>query len=180
MKLYLSLITAAALSLSACSQESTPAPAVASTASAPVASEIVAASETAPAAEENCSTVVESNDAMQFNTKEIAIKSSCENFTITLKHTGKTPKEAMGHNIVISQASDKEGILKDGLEAKLENNFIKPNDTRVLASTPMIGGGEETEVVVDVKKLNKDGDYDFFCSFPGHGALMIGKVKVVD
>lgn len=179
MKLYLSLITAAALSLSACSQESAPAPSA--PASTPAVSEVAGASDAAaPVADESCATVVESNDAMQFNTKEIAIKSSCENFTITLKHTGKTPKEAMGHNLVITQASDKEGVLKDGLEAKIENDYLKPNDPRVLAASTMIGGGEETQFVVDTKKLSKDGDYDFFCSFPGHGALMVGKVKLVD
>ena len=44
-----------------------------------------------------CSAVVTANDVMQFNTKELKIASGCQTFKITLKHTGKLPRTAMGH-----------------------------------------------------------------------------------
>lgn len=188
MKLYLSLITAAALSLTACSQQeaAAPAPAQEPAASAEVAEQASeAAAEVTEAADavavdSECVAVVESNDAMQFNTREILVKSSCEQFTVTLKHTGSLPKEAMGHNIVITKASDKDDVLKDATTAGVEHDYVKPNDERVIAHTDLIGDGAETQLTLNVADLAKDGDYAFFCSFPGHGALMNGVVKVVD
>ena len=115
MKAYLALISTAAIALSACSQEpaqpaADPAPAAASaTASAPAAeASAPAASEAAPAAavDEACSTVVSSDDAMKFDTADINISKACKTFTITLKHVGKMPKAAMGHNIVITKTEE--------------------------------------------------------------------------
>jgi azurin len=45
----------------------------------------------------------------------------------------------------------------------------------VLASIPVIGGGQEASVKVDISKLQAGGDYTYFCSFPGHFVLMFGK-----
>ena len=196
MKAYLALISAAVIGLSACSQEaSKPAEPAAPTASA--ASEAVPApaesappadapaSEAAPAdnaaapAAGNCATTVESNDNMQFNTKDIQISKACKEFTITLKHTGTQPKSGMGHNIVISKAEDMDGVLKDGAAAGAEADFVKAGDARVIAHTKLIGGGEETSVTVDPAKL-ADGSYKFYCSFPGHSALMKGDVTLVN
>ncbi len=90
----------------------------------------------------SCSTTVEANDAMQFNTSAITVPKTCKQFTVTLKHTGKLPKAAMGHNWVLTTAADQPGVLGDGSAAGLDNNYVKPNDTRVIAHTKVIGGGE--------------------------------------
>ena len=194
MKAYLALISAAVIGLSACSQEaSKPAEPTAPTASA--ASEAAPASaESAPPADApaseaastaaapaagNCATTVESNDNMQFNTKDIQVSKACKEFTITLKHTGTQPKSGMGHNIVISKAEDMDGILKDGAAAGADAAYVKAGDARVVGHTKLIGGGEETSVTVDPAKL-ADGSYKFYCSFPGHGALMNGTVTLVN
>ncbi|WII93960.1 azurin [Kingella negevensis] len=189
MKRYLALMTAATLALSACGDKPAPAPEtspVPAEASAPAASEVAPAAEvsaatssTPAAATSDCSVVVSSNDAMQFNTKEIAVKSSCQQFTITLKHTGKAPAAAMGHNIVISKTADKDGVVSDGSSAS-QTNYVKPNDERVIAATKIIGGGEETSVTLNPAKLAKGEAYDFYCTFPGHSSLMNGKVTLVD
>ena len=176
MKAYLALISAAVIGLSACSQEaSKPAEASAPTASA--ASE--AASTAATPAAGNCATTVESNDNMQFNTKDIQVSKACKEFTITLKHTGTQPKSGMGHNIVISKAEDMDGVLKDGAAAGADADYVKAGDARVVGHTKLIGGGEEASVTVDPAKL-ADGSYKFYCSFPGHGALMNGTVTLVN
>ena len=44
--------------------------------------------------------VVEANDQMQFNKKAFEIKAG-DSIKLTLKHVGKLPKIAMGHNLVI-------------------------------------------------------------------------------
>lgn len=187
MKTYLSLIAAAALALSACGQEApqqpaeqTP-PAAASQESTPpaLASDASAAPATANVAEE-CKAIITGDDAMKFEPKEINIKSSCTDFAVVLKHTGKMPKAAMGHNVVISKAADKDAVLKDGAEAGVDKDYLKPNDERVVAATKMIGGGEEDTVVFAASKLAKGEDYAFYCTFPGHAAMMSGTVKLVD
>lgn len=198
MKAYLALISAAALALAACSQE-TPAPAAeapaaSAEASAPAeaASEAMpeAASEAAPASEAEaapaaetaaagtCEAVVESDDQMKFNTSEIVVGKDCKEFKVTLKHVGQMPAAAMGHNIVISKAEDAQGVLADGAAATASNNFVKEGDERVLAFTKIIGGGEEASLTLDVSKLSADGAYEFFCTFPGHYGLMKGTVKL--
>lgn len=182
MKMYLTLI-AAALTLSACggSEPAKPAETTppANVSASPVASAPQAAS---PVASSNvpaeCQIVVNSDDAMKFDTQEIAIKSSCAEVSLTLNHTGKTPKAAMGHNLVIAAAADKAAVIADGANAKLENDYLQPNDTRVIAATKMLGGGESDTITFKTDKL-KNGDFEFFCTFPGH-VIMTGKVKMVD
>lgn len=123
----------------------------------------------------DCSVVVESNDAMQFDTKEIVVDRSCDEVTVNLKHVGKLPASAMGHNWVLTKKDDMQAVATDGAAAGLDNDYVKPNDDRVIAYTKVIGGGEETEITFDVSDLDKDDDYGFLCSFPGHWAVMQGK-----
>ena len=194
MKAYLALISAAVIGLSACSQEASK-PAEPAAQTAPAASEAAPApAESAPPADApaseaastaaapaagNCAVTVESNDNMQFNTKDIQVSKACKEFTITLKHTGTQPKSGMGHNIVISKAEDMDGILKDGAAAGVDADYVKADDARVIGHTKLIGGGEETSVTVDPAKL-ADDSYKFYCSFPEHGALMNGTVTLVN
>lgn len=175
MKAYLALISAAVIGLAACSQEPAAPAAEATPAAEAPASEAPAAE--APAAG-NCAATVESNDNMQFNTKDIQVSKACKEFTITLKHTGTQPKASMGHNLVIAKAEDMDGVFKDGVGAA-DTDYVKPDDARVVAHTKLIGGGEEASLTLDPAKL-ADGEYKFACTFPGHGALMNGKVTLVD
>lgn len=140
----------------------------------------VLAAVASPALADNCSVVVESNDMMQFNTKEIVVSKACTEFTIELKHVGQLPKAAMGHNIVITKQADMQAAGNDGIAAGLDNDYVKPDDERVLAYTKLIGGGETDTVKFSTEKFEKDGAYEFFCSFPGHSAIMKGVVKVTD
>ena len=194
MKIYLALISAAALALSACSQEATQpaAPAASVATSASAVSEITpaTASEAASAPAETasatttvaagCETTVEGNDEMKYNITELEVKRSCASFTVHLKHVGKLPAAAMGHNIAISKAADAQAVAMDGAGATAANDFIKVGDTRALAHTQMIGGGEETSMTFDPAILVDTEQYEFFCTFPGHYALMKGNIKLVD
>ena len=132
----------------------------------------------APAMAAGCETVVESNDAMQFNVKNIDVPKSCKKFSVTLKHVGKLPKTAMGHNIVVSTAADMQGVITDGMAAGAAAEYVKAGDARALAHSKVIGGGETTKFDIDVTKLKAGTDYAFFCSFPGHSALMKGSLKL--
>ena len=124
-----------------------------------------------------CSVDIEGNDAMKYNVANIDVSRSCKDFTINLKHTGKLPKAAMGHNVVIAATSDIKGVDADGIKAGVAKNYIKPGDARVIAHSPLVGGGESTKVTFPVSKLGA-GPYSFFCSFPGHSTLMKGTITL--
>ena len=116
-----------------------------------------------------CSVNLEGNDMMKFNVANIDVSKSCKDFTINLKHTGKLAKNVMGHNVVVAQTADMKGIDADG---------IKAGDTRVVAHSKVVGGGESTSIKIPVSKLTGAGPYSFFCSFPGHSALMKGTITL--
>ena len=68
-------------------------------------------------------------------------------------------------------------VAIDGAIAGVKKDYLKPGDTRVLAASKMIGGGDKTSVRFPVAKI-KGGGYDFFCSFLGHERKMHGKLIV--
>lgn len=131
-----------------------------------------------PAVFAACSVDVHGNDAMQFDVKSIDVPKSCASFTVNLIHSGKLAKNVMGHNWVLTTAADMQGAANDGMAAGLDKDYVKPDDSRVIAHTKVIGGGEKTSIALDTKKLAAGTEYAFFCSFPGHWALMKGTLKV--
>ena len=122
-----------------------------------------------------CAVAIEGNDQMKFNLPTIKLAADCTQVTVTLKHTGKMAANVMGHNWVLSKEADMAGIAADGMAVAPEH--VKPDDARIVAHTKMLGGGESASVTFDVAKI-KDGGYKFFCSFPGHLALMQGSIQV--
>ncbi len=131
----------------------------------------------APVMAATCETTIEGNDAMQYNLKEIVVDQSCQQFTVHLKHVGKLPVAAMGHNWILTKTADYQPVATAGAPAGLANGYMPQNDPRIIAHTKLIGGGESDSVTFDTSKLTAGGDYTFFCSFPGHWALMKGVLK---
>ena len=126
----------------------------------------------------DCATEIEGNDAMQYNVSSIVVPASCTDFKITLKHTGTMPATAMGHDVVITKSSDMKAVDVDGMAAGAADGYVKPDDSRVIAHTKVIGGGETTSMSFPVSKIKDGGPYEFFCSFPGHAVLMHGTISV--
>lgn len=129
---------------------------------------------------EDCSLSIDSNDAMQFSSDELTVDASCSEVELTLTHSGTLPRNAMGHNWVLASDADAQAVNQDGMQAGLDNEYVKPDDARVIAHTPVIGGGESTTITFSIDQLEADGTYTFFCSFPGHFAIMKGQFRVVD
>ena len=71
-----------------------------------------------------------------------------------------------------------ENFVNYRIVAGLDKEYVKPDDERVIAHTKMLGGGESDTVTFKTEALEVGGDYDFFCSYPGHAAVMKGKVVV--
>lgn len=126
----------------------------------------------------NCTVSLKGDDAMKFDLKEATVSASCATITLELTHSGKLPAAAMGHNVVIAAASDIQGIDADGMGAGAAADYIKAGDERVIAHSKLVGGGESASVSFAVGKLQGAGPYAFFCSFPGHSAMMKGSITV--
>jgi azurin len=83
----------------------------------------------------------------------------------------------MGHDWVLVATPDLNAVANAGISAGIANNYIAPNDKRVLAHTNVIGGGETTSVTFPASVLKAGGSYSYLCTFPGHSALMKGTFK---
>jgi azurin len=126
-----------------------------------------------------CSTKLDADDAMRFTPTHIDVPKSCANFTVTLTHTGRLPKLAMGHNWVLVKPSDLEGVARTAMAAGAQQNYVDSADTRVIAATPVIGAGESTSTTFAVNTLKAGVSYAFFCSFAGHSPVMQGTLSLV-
>lgn len=128
------------------------------------------------ASAKTCSVSIEGDDTMKFNKNQIAVAADCTEVEVTLKHVGKLPAAAMGHNWVLTTTPDFQPVANAATAAGPAAGYLPKADARVLAHTKLIGGGETTTVRFATSKLKKGGDYTFFCSFPGHWTVMKGKL----
>jgi azurin len=126
----------------------------------------------------NCSIDLDSNDAMKFDKASVTVSADCPEITIKLTHSGQLPKTAMGHNVVISPSDVWQAAAQDGMKAGVEADYVTAGDARVIAHTTVIGGGEATSVTCPGSALTAGTAYTFYCSFPGHWALMKGELIV--
>lgn len=127
----------------------------------------------------NCDLSISANDAMQFSSKSLEVDKSCKKVKLTLTHSGKLPINIMGHNWVLSASEDVKELAMAGMQAGVENRYVPANDSRVLAATEVIGGGESTTIEFSIEQLSADKSYKFFCSFPGHFSAMQGDFKLI-
>ena len=119
--------------------------------------------------------VIEGNDQMQFNVKELRATAG-KPITLTLKHVGKIPKEAMGHNLVILQeGTDEAAFAAKAITAKDTDYIPASEKNSIIAHTKLLGGGEEDTIEFTI---DKKGTYNFLCTFPGHVAMMKGVLIV--
>lgn len=117
---------------------------------------------------------IEANDQMRFNMSEIKVKEG-DTVVLTLKHVGKLPKAAMGHNwVLLKKDVAMADFAKTAMTAKA-TDYIPEGTEDVIVHTKMLGGGEETTIEFEAPAK---GEYTFICSFPGHYALMNGKFIV--
>ena len=126
----------------------------------------------------NCTIKLKGDDRMQFDQKEITVSASCKTINIELEHTGQLPAAAMGHNVVVAATADVQAVNAAGAKAGAAAGYLPQGDAKVLGATDMIGGGASTRASFPGSRLKAGGDYSFFCSFPGHAALMKGKLVV--
>ena len=117
---------------------------------------------------------ITSNDGMRFDVRKINV-SSGQKVRVTLTHTGKLDKRIMGHNVVFLTNGVKPSAFAVKAAAARDNDYIPKGTTEVIAHTKMIGGGETTVIEFIAPEA---GTYNYICSFPGHYAMMKGKLIV--
>ncbi|MBC61030.1 MAG: azurin [Zetaproteobacteria bacterium] len=136
------------------------------------------------AASQSCKIIVDSSDQMKYSQngkdlKTLKVPSACKKFYIHLKHVGQLPSAAMGHNIVISKETDVDDLISKSLRAGKKGHYL-PGDPRSLAQSHILLGGsagdvKEDFIEVDMSKFMKNEKYKFYCTFPGHYAMMQGE-----
>lgn len=128
----------------------------------------------------DCELNVETADSFTWPST-LSVPSTCGSVTVNLSHSGKMPKNVMGHNWVLSKTADVGGVASDGIQAYSSSGrttAVKEDDVRVIAATALIGGGESTSVTFSLEGLSSAEAYTFFCTFPGHSGLMRGTFKI--
>lgn len=128
----------------------------------------------------NCHLSIEANDLMQYNARALQIDPDCKDIQLTLKHVGKQPAHVLGHDWVLSRSSDVAALANAGIAAGLEHGYVPQGDARIIASTKVVGGGEETTVTFSAGSLVPGVDYSYFCSYPGHSTFMRGRLMLAD
>lgn len=127
---------------------------------------------------DNCRIVLDSDDAMKFDKTSVTVSAACPEISIELTHSGRLPAAAMGHNVVIAASDVWQAVAQEGVKAGAERHYVPANDDRVIAHTSIIGGGERTSTSFPGDRLRAGQSYMFFCSFPGHWAIMKGELIV--
>ena len=122
--------------------------------------------------------VIKGDDKMMYGTTSFEVKAGTK-VKVTLKNVGMIPKIAMGHNFVLLKKGQTafgfgpQVVANGGSHA---NGFIPEKDKgKILAYTKMLGPGEEDSVTFTAPE---PGEYEYLCTFPGHFALMRGKMTV--
>ncbi|MEM9675424.1 MAG: azurin [Bacteroidota bacterium] len=129
-------------------------------------------SESSPADE--VTLVLNTGDLLEYDKTELRVKAG-QQVTLTLNHSGQMAKEAMGHNFVLLKpGTDIPTFANEALDAR-ENEYIPAGSEQVIVHTKLIGGGESDTITFEAPS---PGTYDYICSFPGHYALMQGKLIV--
>jgi len=120
---------------------------------------------------------IDSNDQMQYDKKAFEVVEGQE-VTLVLTHSGKLPKAAMGHNVVILKPGTSLPEFAMKCAPFAANDYIPEDEEAkapIIAYTKMLGGGETDTITFTAPEA---GEYPFFCSFPGHFAMMQGIMTV--
>lgn len=122
----------------------------------------------------NLYTVGEEMTTMTYEPNRIQVPPGAK---VTLILMNKAKSEAMIHNAVIIQPGSQQEVIEAGLEAGPDNEYIAES-SKIIAYTPLAQPGETVEVTFTAPE--KEGTYQYICTYPGHSSMkgiMIVKEK---
>ena len=108
-------------------------------------------------------------DALQFDTAALAASAGSD-----IKLTFSNVSTVNQHNLVIVLAGTKDEVATAGIAAGAENDWVPPDDPRVLFNTELLDPGESAVLEISLEP----GAYTFVCTFPGHNFTMFGDFTV--
>lgn len=118
---------------------------------------------------------IKGGDDMKFD-KTTLKATAGQKIKLTLVHSGKLPKASMGHNFVLLKNGVNEtDFATKALAAKDTDYIPAASSGDIIAHTGLVGGGESTTIEFTAPAR---GAYTYICTFPGHSALMKGKLMV--
>ena len=118
---------------------------------------------------------INGTDTMMYSKTSFEVKSG-QKVKLTFNNIGKLPKAAMGHNVVILKKSvNLIGFCTEAIKFPAEGYFPKSREKDVIGRTKLLGPGEKDEIYFTAPA---PGTYEYVCTFPGHFALMKGKMIV--
>jgi azurin len=119
------------------------------------------------------------NDELKFNRTKFTVKAG-QTVKVVMRNIGSQPISSAGHNFTLL----KEGVkpetfgpkcTKQG--GKVENDYLPESlRDRVLATTELLGPGEEDRVVFEAPQ--KPGERAYLCTFTGHFPTMKGTMVI--
>ncbi len=143
--------------------------------SAPEQTENAAERPAAEATGEPQTVTLQVGDNIKYSTNRIEVKSGAP-IEVTIEHTGKLAKEAMGHNFVLLAKGTDMNTFANAAMGAVDNGYIPPNmEKAVIAHTEIVGGGESDTITFPAPA---PGEYVYLCTFPGHYMNMNGKMIV--
>lgn len=126
-------------------------------------------------AEDVAKVTLQVNDGLSYSIRRIEVKAG-QTVELTITHTGKMPKVAMGHNFVLLKQGTKMKAFANKAMAAQKTDYIPPSmASAIIAHTKLVGGGESDTITFAAPP---PGEYDYLCSFPGHYSAMNGKLVV--
>ena len=111
---------------------------------------------------------------MKFDKSELKVKAGAG---VELAFTKNDPMPMM-HNLLIIEPGSRIDIVKKAAtmgSAGMINSFV-PESDKVIAATPLVLTGNTYKLYF--KAPEKPGNYEYVCSYPGHGLSMWGTLKV--
>lgn len=127
---------------------------------------------------DQCAFEVTVGDSLAYEVSELEAPADCTDVRVTITHTGSLPKQAMGHNWVLTRPEDFQAVAPLGMAAGVDGDYVPAGDDRIIAHTSLVGGGETDTVEFSLEALDP-GEYTFYCSFPGHWSVMKGTFRVL-
>jgi azurin len=121
---------------------------------------------------------ITASDAMKFDVAEIRAKAG-ERLSVTLANKGTMPKLSMGHNWVLLVAGTDPTVFTTAAADAPTTDYIPASKrAEIIASTKLLGPNEQDTVTFNAPTT--PGRYDFLCSFPGHFAVGMRGVLIIE
>ena len=125
-----------------------------------------------------CEQVISVSDTLVFKPDEVKVSQDCDYLTIILRHDGRLPKAAAARNWVLTHSKDVNTVVRNSVLIGKQKGWVDPNDSAVIAYSPVIGRNEKAEVVVAISDLSPNESYTYLSTVPGTSSVLRGSLSL--